>query len=330
VARPASIREARHRLPAEFLEDIQTAFPQPVHQAILRGMCARRLATLRVNTLRASTQELAARLKERAVKFRTVPWCAHAFILSELRERDVEQWDWYREGRIYMQSLSSMVPALALEPRAGERILDIAAAPGSKTTQMAAMMDNLGSILAVEPDKIRAERLSYNVSVQGCANVEVRVGRGERIGKEMPSSFDRVLLDVPCSGEGRFIVGAPATSRSWSRKLVADRARLQKKLLASAFQALRPGGVLVYSTCTLNLVENEKNVQWALESFDLETEKVPLPIPGAWAGVARGMHPGIAKALRLFPDAEKEGFFICRMRKKGRPPQADALGPRGR
>ncbi|HUJ73443.1 MAG TPA: RsmB/NOP family class I SAM-dependent RNA methyltransferase, partial [bacterium] len=123
-------------------------------------------------------------------------------------------------------------------------------------------------------------------------------------------------LDVPCSGEGRFIVGAPSTTRAWSRKLVTDRARLQKKLMASGVQALRPGGVLVYSTCTLNMAENEDAVQWALETFNVETEKMPFSIPGSWAGVSRGRDPGISKALRLFPDAEREGFFICRLRKK--------------
>jgi len=279
-------------------------------------MCARRPTTLRVNALRASAQELASFLRERGVRFRTVPWCAQAFVLSEARERDVEQWDWYQEGRLYVQSLSSMIPALALEPQPGERVLDIAAAPGSKTTQMAGMMENQGRILAVDPDAIRAERLSYNVALQGCRNVDVRVGRGEKIGSEMPASFDRVLLDVPCSGEGRFIVGAPSTTRAWSRKLVTDRARLQKKLMASGVQALRPGGVLVYSTCTLNMAENEDAVQWALETFNVETEKMPFSIPGSWAGVSRGRDPGISKALRLFPDAEREGFFICRLRKK--------------
>jgi len=249
------------------------------------------------------------------VKFRTVPWCPLGFVLSQLRERDIKELEWYREGRVYLQSLSSMAPAVALGPLPGERVLDIAAAPGSKTTQMAAMMENHGSILAVEPDNIRAARLAYNVSLQGCENVEVREGRGEKIGDEMPGAFDRVLLDVPCSGEGRFIVGSPATSRSWSRKLISDRARLQRRLFASGFRALRAGGVLVYSTCTLNLEENEKIIHWALESFALETEKIPLVIPGTWSAVASGLHPGVSKALRIFPDSEKEGFFIARMRK---------------
>jgi len=315
LAKTASIGEARQRLPREFLERLQETFPQAVSQAIIRGMCARRPTTFRVNTLRADPRQIVSFLRETGTKFRTVPWCRQGFILSELRERDIEQWDWYREGRIYLQGLSSMVPAIALAPRPGERVLDIAAAPGGKTTQMAALMEGSGSILAVEPDEVRASRLSYNVALQGCRSVEVRRARGERVGSEMPGAFDRVLLDVPCSGEGRFLVGAPATSRAWSRKLVADRSRLQRRLMESAFRSLRPGGILVYSTCTLNLEENEQIIQWALESFSLATEKLPVSIPGSWSGISRGLHPGVSNALRLFPDAEMEGFFVCRLRR---------------
>jgi 16S rRNA (cytosine1407-C5)-methyltransferase len=180
---------------------------------------------------------------------------------------------------------------------------------------MAALMRNTGTILANDVNALRAERLSYNLRLQGCRIVEVKVGRGEKIGEEMPESFDRVLLDVPCSGEGRFIVFEPGTSRSWSSKTVADCARLQRRLLASGARALKRGGVLVYSTCTLNLDENERMVQWALDTLPLEVEKLPLAIAGTWEGMARGLDPGISRALRIFPDAQREGFFLCRMRK---------------
>ena len=126
-----------------------------------------------------------------------------------------------------------------------------------------------------------------------------------------------MLLDVPCSGEGRFIVFEPGTSRSWSPKAVADCARLQRKLLSSGARALKPGGVLVYSTCTLNLEENEKMVQWAMETLPLTVEKLPLAIAGTWEGMARGLDPRISRTLRIFPDAQREGFFVCRMRKAG-------------
>ena len=315
VAYPASVGEARRRLPRDFTESLDHTFPQPLAENILRGMGARRCTTLRANTLRFNASALMRFFHDNAVKHRRVPWYPDAFVLAELRERDAESWDLYAEGRIYLQSLSSMIPALALGPRPGERVLDIAAAPGSKTTQMAALMENRGGIVANDVDAIRAERLAYNVRLQGCGIVEVRVGRGEKLGESEPESFDRVLLDVPCSGEGRFVVFEPATSRGWSKKKVADCVRLQRKLMVSGARALKPGGVLVYSTCTLNLEENERIVQWALETLPLDVEKVPLVVPGSYAGMTHGMDPRLKKAARIFPDAEREGFFVCRLRK---------------
>jgi 16S rRNA (cytosine1407-C5)-methyltransferase len=278
-------------------------------------MGAHRRTTLRVNTLRSSAAAVLDFFRTSAVKHERVRWYPDAFVLRDAREREVESWAAYREGHVYLQSLSSMVPAIALDPQPEERILDIAAAPGSKTTQMAALMENRGFILANDADSIRAQRLSYNLKLQGCGIVDVRVGRGEKLGDEMPASFDRVLVDAPCSGEGRFVVFEPGTSRSWSAKTVVECMRVQRRLLASGAAALKPGGVLVYSTCTLNLDENERMVQWALETLPLEIERLPIAIPGTWAGMVRGLDPRIAKALRIFPDAQKEGFFVCRMRK---------------
>jgi NOL1/NOP2/sun family putative RNA methylase len=314
---PASVGEARRRLPRDFIAALDAAFPQSAAEAILRGMGAHRKTTLRVNALRWDAAKLLEFFRAGSIKQERVRWYPDAFVLRDLREREVETWECYREGYIYLQSLSSMIPALALDPRPGERVLDIAAAPGSKTTQMAALMGNRGSILANDVDAIRAQRLAYNIRLQGCAIVEVRVGRGEKLGEEMPETFDRVLLDVPCSGEGRFVVFEPGTSRSWSPKTIADCARVQRKLLASGARALKPGGVLVYSTCTLNLEENERMVQWALGALPLEVEKLPLAIAGTFEGMARGLDPRISRALRVFPDAQREGFFLCRMRKAG-------------
>jgi NOL1/NOP2/sun family putative RNA methylase len=316
VAPTASIGEARRRLPRDFLELLGSSFPQPAAERILRGMGARRPVTLRVNTLRSDAAALMRFLKDNAVKHQRVAWYPDAFVITDLRERDVERWPAYAEGGVYLQSLSSMVPALALAPAPGERVLDAAAAPGSKTTQMAALMGNTGVIVANDVDPVRAERLAYNVRVQGCSIVEVRVGRGERLGELLPAQFDRVLLDVPCSGEGRFIVHEPATTRPWSLKAVAECARLQRKLLASGTAALKPGGMLVYSTCTLNLEENERMVHWALSSLPLKTERIPVSVPGSFAGMARGLDPGVGLALRIFPDPLREGFFVCRMRKR--------------
>jgi NOL1/NOP2/sun family putative RNA methylase len=300
----------RRRLPAEFVAGLHSLFPQATTERILKGMGERRSTAFRANTLKATGAEILRFLHDRHVRYRRPPWCAEAFALAELDERDVEAWDLYADGRIYVQGLSSMVPPLALAPRHSERVLDLAAAPGSKTTQIAAMMANRGSILAVEPNAIRAQRLAYNVRLQGCTIVEVHRGWGEKIGAGFPEVFDRVLVDAPCSGEGRFTAGEPASWHSWSRRTVSDSARLQRRLLASGIRALKPGGTLVYSTCTLNADENEAIVEGALASFPVSLEPIPVRVPGALAGLR-----GLDEAVRILPDRDHEGFFVCRMRK---------------
>jgi len=311
-----SIREARRRLPPEFTAALYESFPAGAADRILAGMGAERYTTLRVNTLKSGVQELLAAFRRTGVKHRRVPWCPEAFILIEAREREVEGWESYRQGRIYLQSLSSLIPALVLAPRPGQRVLDLAAAPGSKTTQMAALMGNRGSILAVELHPLRCERLKYNLALQGAGIVEVHLGPGEKIGALYPACFDRVLLDAPCSGEGRFLLSAPGSFRRWSPREVDRSARRQRKLLASAAQTLKPGGELVYSTCTLNRQENEEQVSWAVNALPLVIEEITLPIQGALPGLSSGLHPQASRCLRLLPSREHEGFFVCRMKKK--------------
>lgn len=301
----------RRRLPADFVEELHALFPQSAAERILKGMGERRSTAFRANTLKATGAEVVRILHERHVRHRRPPWCAEAFVLADLDERDVESWDLYADGRIYVQGLSSMVPALALAPRPGERVLDLAAAPGSKTTQMAAMMGNRGAILAIEPNAVRAQRLAYNVRMLGCAIVEVRRAWGEKLGAEQPEAFDRVLVDAPCSGEGRFTAADPRTWWSWSRHRVNECARVQRRLLASGARALKPGGALVYATCTLNADENEAVVESALAAFPLAVEPVPVRVPGALPGLR-----GLDRAVRILPDRDYEGFFICRMRKR--------------
>jgi NOL1/NOP2/sun family putative RNA methylase len=300
----------RRRLPAEFVEALAGLFPQATAERTLKGMGEPRSTTFRANTLKTDGAEVVRYLHDRHIKYRRPPWSAEAFALAELDERDVQRWDLYAEGRIYVQGFSSMVPVLALAPRPGDRVLDLAAAPGSKTTQMAALMRNRGDILAVEPDAVRLERLAYNVRLQGCTIVELRRGWGEKIGAELPGAFDRVLLDAPCSGEGRFTPSQPATWRSWSRKTMTECMRLQRRLMASAVKALKPGGILVYSTCTINTDENEAIVEGALAAGGISVEPIPLQVPGA----LHGLH-GMMNAMRILPDRDHEGFFICRLRK---------------
>lgn len=195
----------------------------------------------------------------------------------------------------------------------GEKVLDLTAAPGSKTTELASLMNNEGYILANELDKIRCERLRYNVEKQGAEIIEVINDRGEKIGDKYPETFDKVLLDTPCSGEGRFIVSSLATYRDWSPKKVRELSKLQKKLFESAYKALKLNGVMVYSTCTLNQEENEFILDWALNNLKLKLTDISIEIKNAEQGINENLDKSINKAIRILPTKQTEGFFVAKL-----------------
>lgn len=177
-------------------------------------------------------------------------------------------------------------------------------------------MENRGYVLANELDSIRCERLKYNIEMQGANIVEVINKRGEQVGKEHKEEFDKVLLDAPCSGEGRFLGNSSKTYRNWSKKTVNELAKLQKKLLKSAYEALKQGGILVYSTCTLNKKENEEVLEWALENLDLTLIDIDLNIKEKLQGFNEGLNKEISKSIRILPSKNMEGFFIAKFKKK--------------
>ena len=211
-----SVLEIKRKLPEKFVEDLYENYSPLTVDKILAGMAGERNTTLRVNRLKSNIQDIMNCLKENGIKFDRVLWYSDALILKEATEKQIQKLDIYENGEIYLQSLSSMIPPLVLNPKENEKVLDLTAAPGSKTTQMAAMMNNKGYILANELDALRCERLKYNVEKQGAAIVTVNNGRGEVIGKKYEAVFDKVLLDAPCSGEGRFLATDARTYRSWS------------------------------------------------------------------------------------------------------------------
>ncbi|MEW6046594.1 MAG: RsmB/NOP family class I SAM-dependent RNA methyltransferase [Bacillota bacterium] len=314
------MRTRTARLPDAFVERLRASFPASQAERILAGMRAPRPTTLRVNTLKTDVRSLLAAFREAGVKVERVSWYPDALIAKNVREAQLEALPGYREGHFYLQSLSSMLPPLALEPRPGERVLDVAAAPGSKTTQMAAMMQNRGYLLANDSNPARAERLRFNLARQGVTIAEVAVDDGRRLGTRFGPAFDRVLLDAPCSGEGRFVAGDPGTYRHWSERLTRRLVSVQRRLLLSALRAVKPGGTLVYSTCTLNPEENEGVIDWALRRFGdaLEVLPVTLAVPGRWAGMTQccdvSYHPALRHAMRIPPSATMEGFFVCKLR----------------
>jgi 16S rRNA (cytosine1407-C5)-methyltransferase len=227
-------------------------------------------------------------------------------------------------GRAYPLNPSSRLPVVALDPQPGEEILDLAAAPGGKTLMMAAAMRNSGRIAAVEPVRPRFHRLRANLSRCGVTICAFYEHDGRAIGRKVPDRFDRVLLDAPCSSEARIRWNDPATFEHWKPRKVSEAAKKQRSLLRSAYQALKPGGVLVYSTCSFSIDENEAVVARLLrrepgaQVISLQDEpwlKGLDWLPGQGLGRDSDVDSMLKGCLRVLPDDVWDGFFLARLTK---------------
>ncbi len=298
--------------------------PQPDLAGVLDAMRSPRAIGFRVNTLRTDTAAVKTRLGEAGVGYNEVDWFDKAmWIPPDQRELLIDS-KIFREHHIYVQNLSSMAAPLVLDPQPGERILDLTAAPGSKTTQLACLVDQVGELAAVEVVKNRFFRLRENLREQGADKVKTFLKDGQHVWKHRTQYFDRVLLDAPCSSEGRFQEDNPDSYRYWSERKIKEMVRKQKRLLFSAIQSLRPGGTLVYSTCSLAPEENEGVISRMLQRFPGIVNVVPLglsiegmrPALEDWKG--KPFDPQLQHARRILPSYLMEGFFLCKMEKVGR------------
>ena len=277
---------------------------------IVDGCSRKRCTTLRVNTLKSSIAEVTDTLNAVGIRYKTAPFSEIAFLLPEAAEKDIMALPLFEEGKIYLQSYSSMLPPLALEPAEGDDILDMAAAPGGKTTQMAAMTGNRASITACERHPIRAEKLKHNLEVQGAGKVFVMVTDARQLDDFF--SFGKILLDAPCSGSGTVYADDPNLEKTLTPALVGKCKNTQLALLKKAIRLLKKGGTLVYSTCSILREENEEIVKAAIRGTGMEivpielsgTEQLPL-LPVTLPGT-----------LCVQPTDEYEGFFVAKLTKK--------------
>lgn len=182
----------------DFLIDmLKKQYGEEITNKIIDGYSKKRVVTLRVNTIKANLEKVENELKEKQIEYERVLWSSDALIIKNVRESDIENLEIYKNGEIYLQSLSSMLPPIILNPKENYDILDMAAAPGGKTTQIAALTQNNAHITACEMNQIRLERLKYNVEKQGASSVYVMKQDARRIDDFF--SFDQILLDAPCS-----------------------------------------------------------------------------------------------------------------------------------
>ncbi len=272
---------------------------------------------IRVNTLKISVAALKKRL-EKEWKLEPIPWCEEGFWITKKGEErfDIGNLPEHQLGFIYIQEAASMIPPVVLAPTPGERVLDLCAAPGSKTTQLAMYMQNQGVLVANDVDWTRLKPLGLNLQRCGVTNTVAVLKSNRRLEKE---SYDKVLVDAPCSGTGT-IRRSLKTMRMWSPGLVKRMARDQRRLVQQGFDLLKPGGTLVYSTCTQEPEENEAVVSWLLEKNDnAELRDINLKIQRQdavteWEG--NTFHKDTSKCLRIYPqDNDTEGFFVAKIKK---------------
>ena len=270
---------------------------------------------LRVNPLKGDVMRAREKLP---FALRPVPWAAGGFYYDGSEQPGKHPL--HEAGVYYIQEPSAMAPAVLLAPGPGERVLDLCAAPGGKSTQLASFMEGEGLLVCNEIHPARAKILSENMERMGIRNGIATNETPDRLAERFPGFFDRILVDAPCSGEGMFRKNEEACGE-WSPEHVRLCADRQDGILNAAYAMLRPGGILCYSTCTFAPEENEGSVSRFLHTHpDMRVDKIPRPegfAPGRPEWIANPA-PGLEDTMRLWPHRiEGEGHFMALLRKEG-------------
>lgn len=279
-------------------------------EKIIEGFKQKRLVSLRVNTLKSNINLVKKALEKAEIEYENVLWSKEALIIKNADEKKIENMEIYKNGEIYMQSLSSMLPPIILNPKEGSDILDMCAAPGGKTTQIAALTSNKANITACEMNKIRAQKLEYNIAKQGANSVFVMAKDARFIDNFF--SFDNILLDAPCSGSGTINIYDKNSMKSFSMQLIKKSASSQYALLKKALNILKPGQEMVYSTCSILEIENEAIIAKVLK----ETKAEIVPIEFENKESLPLLPVKIEGTICVCPSKYYEGFFIAKIRKK--------------
>ncbi len=274
--------------------------------------------SFRVNTLKAKKDHILLLIKDWQAK--RLPFYEDGFVVQ--KKLSLGNHFTHKLGFIYLQEKASMIPTIVLDPKPGEVVLDLCGAPGSKATQIAQQMKNQGLLIINEINKKRLRGLIFNVRRCGLLNEAIISIPGQKIDRILPEYFDRILIDAPCSAEGT-IRRSKAVLYHWGLKNIEHMARIQKGLIVSGFRALRPGGTMVYSTCTIAPEENEGVVSYLLEKFN-NVDILPINLAGfklrpgitKWQGIS--FDKRVKNCARVLPqDNDTAPFFIARITKLG-------------
>lgn len=272
---------------------------------IISGLSVRRKSTFRVNKIKSSVEEIEGVLNSLNIKYSKLAFSNEAFIIED--QVNLSDLDIVKEGKIYLQSLSSQIPVLYMDLSQSNDILDMCAAPGGKTSQIASLTLNQKNIMACEANKIRSERLKYNLSLQGASKANVLVTDARKLDSFF--RFDTILLDAPCSGSGTININNPRDLKSFSPDLVKNSSKTQKELLKKAIEVLKPGHTMVYSTCSILKCENEEVLKTVLNK-NVVIEPISIDIDSKYL-----LKSDIDGVLTFAPSELYEGFFVAKIKK---------------
>lgn len=264
--------------------------------------------SIRINTLKTTADEMKKRLGLK----KQIPWCKEGFWISGMSIGNLNE---HFLGYIYIQEAASMIPPIILNPNENDIVLDMCASPGSKTTQMAAMMNNSGLIVANDVSFIRLKPLSINIQRCGVTNAIITLMEG----RFFKTKFDKILVDAPCSGTGT-IRKSYQPLVEWGPNLIRQMAGIQKQLIDTAFALLNENGTLVYSTCSMEPEENEGVIDFLLNKHNnAKLEKININLKSSNPVLefeGKKYSSEIKKCLRIWPqDNDTDGFFIAKITK---------------
>ena len=298
-----------NKIPEFLYQKLLKQYEEELTNKIIEGYSVERKLTLRVNTLKTDTDKVKGVLTDSNIKFKEVSWSREALIVENADESEIRKLPIYENGEIYLQSLSSMLPAIVLNPKEDENILDMAAAPGGKTTQMAALSDNKALITACEKNKIRAERLKYNIEKQGANRVNILTEDARNLDSYF--SFDKILLDAPCSGSGTINIENNKLEKVFTEELINRSIKTQYELLKKAISILKSGHEMIYSTCSILEEENEQNIGKILKNPNIGL----IPIDEKLFDGITLLPTKLKGTIVVAPSELYEGFFIAKIRK---------------
>lgn len=283
----------------------------------------KRKTVFRINRLKTNNEQIEKILDEKNIEFKKIDFLNDAYILEEAKESDLWNLDIFKNWFVYLQSLSSQIPVELLDVKETDKVLDITAAPGWKTSQAATKMNNKWEIVANDNNAIRIDKLKFTIERQWVKNVKVIKSDARNIGNDFPeyvNYFDKIIADLPCSAEWKFNLNIEKSYAYWKSEVVNKNYKLQKEIIKNTIPLLKKWWKLVYSTCTISPEENEAIVHMILCNFpEMKIEEIKFDYKYARPWIKKFNNTAykseVEKSIRILPNAETEWFFIAKFKK---------------